>query len=260
MSLSDPTGAAGYAFGAKLPSTHMTTIATQQVRALDIVSGGTWSLGSNATVNGAGDLILNHLELQTGGSSSLQHAVAVEGAGVVTWAAGLYPALSTRTLDYPQNMGAAVSADAATYWVWDSAVGTGGYWIQKDAVAGARVLIVPLARLPQVGTLKSVTMWINGSLGAGGAHAGDIGTAPVMTVYKRTASSGATSSLGSDAGSTVQATHDADQTLSVTGLSHALEVGEVFVYFSGETGANSKDNSLGIYGISAEVEVDKATP
>ena len=42
MTLVDPSGGLGYAFGQKLPSTHMTTIATQQPYALDIINGGTY--------------------------------------------------------------------------------------------------------------------------------------------------------------------------------------------------------------------------
>lgn len=56
MSLSDPTSGVGYAFGAKLPSTHMTTIATQQPRALDYVNGGTYTCVNALTTTNSSTL------------------------------------------------------------------------------------------------------------------------------------------------------------------------------------------------------------
>lgn len=54
MALVDPTGGVGYAFGQKLPSTHMTTIATQQPNAIDGVNGGTYTcLAALTTTNNA---------------------------------------------------------------------------------------------------------------------------------------------------------------------------------------------------------------
>lgn len=53
MPLTDPSGGAGYAFGAVLPSSHMTTIATNQPKALSEV-GGTHTLSAALAVNGTG--------------------------------------------------------------------------------------------------------------------------------------------------------------------------------------------------------------
>lgn len=53
MTLVDPTGGLGYSYGQKLPSTHMSTLVTQQPNALDIVNGGTYELissGSNLEI------------------------------------------------------------------------------------------------------------------------------------------------------------------------------------------------------------------
>jgi len=52
MTLLDPTLGVGYAFGEKLPSTHMTTIATQQPRALDIVNGGSYVQSGQLVIDG----------------------------------------------------------------------------------------------------------------------------------------------------------------------------------------------------------------
>jgi len=49
--LIDPTGGVGYAFGQVLPSSHMTTIATQQPRALDAVNGGSYTATANLDWN-----------------------------------------------------------------------------------------------------------------------------------------------------------------------------------------------------------------
>jgi len=54
MTLIDPTGGLGYSFGQKLPSTHMTTIATQQPNAIDGVNGGTYTcVNALTTTNNA---------------------------------------------------------------------------------------------------------------------------------------------------------------------------------------------------------------
>ena len=54
MTLIDPTSGVGYAFGEVLPSADMTTIATQQVRALDIINGGVFTATADVTVEDTG--------------------------------------------------------------------------------------------------------------------------------------------------------------------------------------------------------------
>lgn len=54
MTLVDPTSGLGYSFGQKLPSTHMTTVATQQPNAIDGVNGGTYTcVAALTTINNA---------------------------------------------------------------------------------------------------------------------------------------------------------------------------------------------------------------
>jgi hypothetical protein len=72
--LTDPTGGAGYAFGAKLPSTDMTTIATQQVRAVDGTLGGTYSP--------TGDLFVDRFRATIQGTHSISDGSATTGGRV----------------------------------------------------------------------------------------------------------------------------------------------------------------------------------
>ncbi len=53
MAFTDPTGGVGYAFGERLSSTHMTTIAIQQPRAMDGTSGGTYVPTADVVIQGA---------------------------------------------------------------------------------------------------------------------------------------------------------------------------------------------------------------
>jgi hypothetical protein len=92
MTLTDPTGGAGYAFGEVLPSADMTTIATQQPDALDIVNGGTYTAGTvtlnTGTVNvGSATLDINAsgtLSTAVGATVSLSSAVSMIGALTAT--------------------------------------------------------------------------------------------------------------------------------------------------------------------------------
>lgn len=58
MTLVDPTAGLGYSFGQKLPSTHMTTIAANQPKAVDGDGGGTWTPSAPIIINGASALQL----------------------------------------------------------------------------------------------------------------------------------------------------------------------------------------------------------
>lgn len=51
MTLIDPKGGVPYAFGEILPSAHMTTIASQQPRALDVVQGGIYANAGPVVIN-----------------------------------------------------------------------------------------------------------------------------------------------------------------------------------------------------------------
>lgn len=78
MSLTDPTSGIGYAFGAKLPSSHMTTIATQQPNALDYVNGGTYTCANAMTTTNTAALTqtFNGAVARTYGSTNSHTATA----------------------------------------------------------------------------------------------------------------------------------------------------------------------------------------
>lgn len=123
MTLSDPTSGAGYAYGAKLPSTHMTTIATQQVRALDIVSGGTYTCVGAVTVTE--NALRTHNLAYTAGTSCCDvtlyddarllantTSTVTVAAGITTSFAGTTKLLGAVCLNY-----AAFTSDAAQQMV-----------------------------------------------------------------------------------------------------------------------------------------------
>ena len=74
MTLVDPTGGTGYAFGAVLSSTHMTTLANQQPDAVDGVGGGSYA--GNISWSGAHDI---------SGSMALNCPVTFNSSGRVGW-------------------------------------------------------------------------------------------------------------------------------------------------------------------------------
>lgn len=90
MTLLDPTLGVGYAFGEKLPSTHMTSIATQQPRALDAIDGGAYVMGGtgvlldgDALAGGGGDPLryTNMRGIASGNAETRwQHPCVMEGS------------------------------------------------------------------------------------------------------------------------------------------------------------------------------------
>jgi hypothetical protein len=54
MTLLDPTGGAGYMFGAKLPSTHQTLVGANQPKAVDGDAGGAYNPSNTLTIGGLG--------------------------------------------------------------------------------------------------------------------------------------------------------------------------------------------------------------
>ena len=61
MTLIDPTGGVGYAFGQILPSSHMTTVMTQQPNAIDGINGSSHTLNSDLAIN-TNTVNINHLK------------------------------------------------------------------------------------------------------------------------------------------------------------------------------------------------------
>ena len=65
--LTDPTGGVGYAFGEVLSSTHMTTIATNQPKAVDGAGGGSYTLSAELRFLGAQFFKVTSFEALAGG-------------------------------------------------------------------------------------------------------------------------------------------------------------------------------------------------
>ena len=128
MTLIDPTSGLGYAFGQKLPSTHMTTIATQQPNAIDGAGGGAYAPAAPIILNGAS-------ALQLGGN--LKYTARAVGR-VATYAG------NARTL----------SGNWALY--------TNDAW--RNTAAGG-TLWVTLDRIPHNATLDEVRMRWRGAVG-----------------------------------------------------------------------------------------------
>jgi len=107
MTLLDPTLGVGYAFGEKLPSTHMTTIATQQPRALDIVNGGPYVQ--------SGQLVIDGDALKGGGTEPILYTnlLGIVGAGLNGETRWQHPCVIDGS-DMDAITGSSVSIDATS--------------------------------------------------------------------------------------------------------------------------------------------------
>ena len=234
MTLVDPTSAAGYAFGAKLPAADMTTIATQQPDAVDGVNGGTY----------AGDFTLN---------------------GTITM--GLVFTLTATTLAYPQAIGAGQQHESSNNNWWEiTDDGTYGMvWLQAN-ITGSRQIVIPFTNLPRGGELKTVSCYIDG----GSAHGALPANLPVLTVYSRLISTGVVTSIGTvtDAPADVTA-YEAYHILGAVGGATPLTVTashshdgtkEFFAVIDGESGGNSAADELMIVALSVSLECTSIAP
>jgi len=98
MTLVDPTGGLGYAFGQKLPSTHMTTIATQQPFALDIINGGTYvNTGALDVTYSAASSVTHNADHTVVVNANKQFAVAADIASTIDIALPLLQLLDNST-------------------------------------------------------------------------------------------------------------------------------------------------------------------
>lgn len=118
---------AGYAVGEKLPSSHVNQIWADLKTIFD-------AIGVSATYG---------------------------------WTAGLYPAVSSRSIDYDQDLGVLLLNQSSRF---TNKVTVGnGIGADQDDVTDQGLIIVPLTNLPRRGTIASVTMVVDGN-GAGASH------------------------------------------------------------------------------------------
>lgn len=265
MSLTDPKSGVGYAFGEKLSSAHVNTVWAQQVRALDAVNGGTYALGSDVVLNGAGIFKFNHVELKSGGSSSIDHNVTVNDGKDVSWAGtSNLPKLGARTYTIGQPL---VVADIpAVGWFFQTTGTAAGRWVNND-VALARSIWFVLTKLPNLTTLQKVRVFLDGDAG-GVAHGGSLpATLPDVTLY----GCAFTASGSVLAPTTDGPVSDASASAAAYELQHAVEVvlGLPLLITTGvhwlvrvrsETGANAAANALVVSGLEVDVAATQVGP
>lgn len=266
----------GYAYGEKLPSSHVNDIWDNAPDTLDAVGGGTWTLGTAATINGtanftfggSGNLICSRPVQFT--TSGVEIAVATDvNSGVnVTWlGTSNLPKIGSRSYTLTQPLipqpTPNVGDTAGIRWNLASAVGD---WYQSD-VGAAYEIVFPLTRLPNLAVLDKVRVVIDGA-GAGGAnHGGTLpATLPKATLYRRLLTSGTVTTLGAlvtdvpgsaaqyDTLHALAATynlHDGSgDEWTWTGLSESITSNAYhWIVVNGETGANSVANALSVVGI-----------
>lgn len=126
MTCTDPTGGAGYATGERLPSTHMTTIATQQPRILDIIDGGNFANLQNVTLS-AGSAFIRHFIFE-GMKVYIQADAQLDSSLIINNGSGGQITYGTPTqLRRQQPLSA-----------WDISTNSGGDdWIRDPAIRGA---------------------------------------------------------------------------------------------------------------------------
>lgn len=248
MSLSDPTSGAGYAFGQKLPSTHMTTIATQQPDALDIVNGGTYTNLTNITINN--DTFIRHLYL-AGMKLFIQAAAQLDSTlviatllgGEITWDV----AKSVRRLQSlnPRSISQNGGSDD---WAFDSAAGPATLW-QVWVTTGSSTR--PDCYIPADNLIHGATISQWGAkvyCASSGANAANV---PRLSLYYRditniTGTQPAATQIGST--QSFGSYRNGISAQAGSGASHVVDVENrrYWFYLEGESGANAV-TGVGIY-------------
>lgn len=263
MSLTDPTSGAGYSFGERLPSSHMTTIATQQPNALDAVGGGTWSsLAAGVTINGSaartwtwgGNItqsVAGGIEIASGGSFDVLSGGAgtINSGGTLTFkGTANWPLVDSQTIVRscditPVYMTANVATNASGFIADSSTAGEAMWDITHCCPDDATLTAVRVRLAPAV----------HGSLPA---------NVPTLYVYSvDDAGSGTTLVTQADTSANVSA-YNAIHTISGTGISQTIDresFQRIMVHVIGESGASSQTN-LQILNCRAEFTITKLAP
>jgi hypothetical protein len=222
MTLIDPTGGLGYSFGQKLPSTHMTTIATQQPNAIDGVNGGTYTPGAPVILNGAS-------ALQLGGKLKY----------------------TSRTVTRTQPLIPQVISTAN--WNWAA---SGGllYWTNGTLATGCQIELTSLAHNSSMTALRVIYK----GFGSGGARMALPGNKPSFALFKIDTSSVYTvvGASTSDTAATVAA-YEASHSVSINiGGSFTVDSTQYryILAVAAESGANSYTGAI-LQGITADFAV-----
>lgn len=274
--LTDPTGGAGYAFGQILPSSHMTTLAQQQVRALDIVNGGSYTQSDHATIAGTKNITLSgsgylniSRNLNCSGSVEIDCTSVVNSGRDFTWLGTTnLPKIGSRTYIFTQPLDAAYidKLDSGAP-VWAYLTTQGEY--QQVSVAGGtapHVLVIPIRRLPNQGVFDKCRVVITGAGNGGGSHSALPATLPTATLYRRSQTVGTASTVGAavtdnpgtfgnyDTRHALAATynlHDGSgDEWTWTGINELVDSNaHYWVVITGEANANSAANALSVIGL-----------
>lgn len=150
--LTDPTGGAGYSFGAVLPSAHMTSITGQLPYAIDGNGGGSYSPTgainiSDASGGGLGNVdVMGAFEITTSGFLHLRHGPTIADSDnqTLTPAVGIMQEFAvpagTRNHDI-----VAAGNDGRCFIVRRPATGAFGIIIHRSGFAGAAIVTLPLS-------------------------------------------------------------------------------------------------------------------
>lgn len=200
--LTDPTAGVGYAFGEILPSSDMTTIATNQPKCVDGAAGGAYNPTTTITLGGQG--------LTLAGTANVK--------------------LTSRSIVRSQPM--AVIDFGSNF----TQVTTG--ILTNTPAAGS--VGVELTRLANGQTLDNVSVRYKGAAGHGAFPGGAPAVMPLVTVYKLD-QDGTSTSLGSQSDTSPTAgAFEAYHTISVAGLAHVIDLTQYRyeVVIASESGAN----------------------
>lgn len=195
MTLTDPTGGAGYAYGAKLPSTHMTSVTSQLPYAIDGNAGGVY--------NPSADIQIGTNTIKLLGANQLEYA----SRSVVR-----RHSFVTSRNDF--NTGAP-----------DWTINTNDTILQTTA--GAYIYLW-LLDLPHDNELDEVEVGWK----AAGGHAASPPTCAMPTLYVySSAGTGANTLLGSQADNPAQskASYEAEHAITVSGIAHTIDR-ELYTY------------------------------
>ncbi len=252
--LSDPTGGVGFSFGAILPSAHMSTIAIQQVDAIDGALGGDYAPTGEIKVSNSG-----------GGGLSDSAVVGaydiIAAAGSMTWKGTTLdevPLCDSRDYDFFQPIQAAQDNDGDASGSWDH---DAGQWV-NSLTGSAVALYIGLTNLPNRGVLKSATVFV-----ASSGHSAVPVTKPVLETHQLVYAGGAVSSGNSTTDpETTQPNYDsAHRYYSVVweggGLNQTLDGSTLpYLILTGETGTNSIDNAYKLRAVLVTVTCTKIAP
>lgn len=206
MTLVDPTSGLGYTFGQKLPSTHMTTIAANQPKAVDGVGGGTYAPSAPIILNGA---------------SALQLGAKLK--------------YTSRSVTRIQPLVPQVGNTAN--WNW---VSSGGllYWRNLTTGTGCQI---ELTKLAHNSTVNDVRLLFQG----GGGHVALPANMPAFRLYQVSSSSvytalGASTADGSANVAAFEAAHSI--ALDITGSSFVVDLTlyRYIIAIAAESGANNQ--------------------